>query len=436
MATAINGSNGAMGRIVNLEQGRISREIFVNDDIYAQEQERVFARAWLFVGHESQIPKPGDFFVSSMGEESVILCRDREGEIHVFLNSCTHRGMKVCRYDECNTPVFSCPYHGWSFATDGKLVGVPYFRDAYQGGLDKAQWGLIETPRVHNYKGGIWASWDADGPGFLEYLGDMALYLDLVMDGRDGSPGGSEILGGVQKWTMPNNWKFAAENFAGDGYHNISHRSVDMVGIGPSGMGRRDDAEYKAGRRINASFPQRGHAAVVELLPPDTPQVATYQNTADVESYFRRLEAERRRRLDGRANFLGVVGTVFPNMSYLARQPRSIAVWHPRGPNLTEAWRWFLVDKDTPEEVKDVLRRYYIRYSGPGGMTEQDDMENWNYAHKASRGAIARRQPYNYEMGIGHLVHDTGLPGVITERISEQNARGFYAGWVGMMDGG
>ena len=236
------------------------------------------------------MPKPGDYFVSSMGEESVILCRDREGGIHVFLNSCTHRGMKVCRYDEGNTPVFSCPYHGWSFATDGKLVGVPYFKDAYKGGLDKSQWGLIEVPQMHNYKGGIWASWDKHGPSFPEYMGDFTMYLDLLMDGRDGSEGGSEILGGVQKWTMPNNWKFAAENFAGDGYHNISHRSVDMVGIGPSGLGRRDAAEYKAGRRINVSMPQRGHAAVVELFPPETPQISTFQNTADVGEYFQYME--------------------------------------------------------------------------------------------------------------------------------------------------
>jgi phenylpropionate dioxygenase-like ring-hydroxylating dioxygenase large terminal subunit len=103
---------------------------FVNEEIYQQELERLFARVWLFVGHESQIPNPGDYFVSGMGEESVILCRDRAGKVHVFLNSCRHRGMKVCRYDEGSTPVFTCPYHGWSYGTDGKLVGVPYFREA------------------------------------------------------------------------------------------------------------------------------------------------------------------------------------------------------------------------------------------------------------------------------------------------------------------
>src|SRR5579884_2220404 len=130
-------SEGYRPGLVDLNRGEISREIFVNEDIYREEQERVFARAWLFVGHESQIPNPGDYFVSGMGEESVILTRDRQGAIRVFLNSCRHRGMKVCRYDEGNATVFTCPYHGWSYGTDGALVGVPYFREAYRSKLDK-----------------------------------------------------------------------------------------------------------------------------------------------------------------------------------------------------------------------------------------------------------------------------------------------------------
>src|SRR5579859_2766111 len=146
--------------LVDLATGQISREIFVNEAIYAEEQERLFARAWLFVGHESQIPNPGDFFVSSMGEESVILVRDRAGRVHVFLNSCRHRGMKVCRYDDGNATVLTCPYHGWSYGTDGKLVGVPYLREAYHNSLDKAQRGLVEVPQLALYKGTVWASWD------------------------------------------------------------------------------------------------------------------------------------------------------------------------------------------------------------------------------------------------------------------------------------
>src|SRR5215510_8581514 len=86
---------GSLNGLVDVELGHVSREIFVSEEIYRQELERVFARAWLFIGHESQIPKPGDYLTSCMGEESVILCRDRAGKIRVFLNSCRHRGMKV-----------------------------------------------------------------------------------------------------------------------------------------------------------------------------------------------------------------------------------------------------------------------------------------------------------------------------------------------------
>ena len=427
-------SSGGVKLLVDAKAGRISRELFVNEDIYQQEQEQIFARSWLLVGHESQVPKPGDYFVSCMGEESVILCRDRESQLHVFLNSCMHRGMKVCRYDEGNTPVFTCPYHGWSYATDGKLVGVPFYKDAYHEKLDKSQWGLVEVPQMCNYKGSVWATWDKSAPSFLDYLGDMRLYLDLLLDGRDGSEGGSEVIGGVQKWTMPCNWKFPAENFAGDGYHNISHRSVDMVGIGPSGTSRRDLGEFAAARRVNASFPDMGHTAVCDLQDENATYVPTYQNERAVEEYFKQVSEERKRRLGDKARLLGLVGTVFPNMSYLARQPRSISVWHPRGPHTTEAWRWFLVDRDVPEEVKEMLRHYYIRYSGPAGMTEQDDMENWNYAHAASRGPIARRHPYNYELGIGAGRPDVPLPGMLTERINEENARGFYSGWSRAME--
>src|ERR1043166_2685448 len=201
---------GYRSGMVDLQSGRISREIFVNDAIYRQELERLFARAWLFVGHESQIPNPGDFAVSGMGEESVILCRDRGGQVHVFLNSCRHRGMKVCRYDEGNTAVFTCPYHGWSYDADGRLVGVPFFREAYHSELDRSQWGLVEVAQLRRYKGTVWASWDPTAPPFLEYLGDFTRYLDLQLDGWDGREAQAEVLCGVEKWRVSGTRKFSA----------------------------------------------------------------------------------------------------------------------------------------------------------------------------------------------------------------------------------
>ena len=220
-------------KLVDAEGGTIDRGIFVDDEIFAAEQEQVFTRAWLFIGHESQIPDPGDFFTSRMGTESVIMARDKLGEIHVFLNSCRHRGMKVCRYDEGNTANFTCPYHAWVYGTDGRLMGVPQHTQLYPE-MDRGEWPLVEVAQMALYKGTIWATWDAEAPAFVDYLGDARRHLDLALDGRDGSEGGSEIIAGVHKWIIPCNWKFPAENFLGDTYHNISHQSVDLIGIGPS----------------------------------------------------------------------------------------------------------------------------------------------------------------------------------------------------------
>jgi Ring hydroxylating alpha subunit (catalytic domain)/Rieske [2Fe-2S] domain len=326
----------------------------------------------------------------------------------------------VCRYDGGNTPVFTCPYHGWSYATDGQLVGVPFFKEAYHGKLDKSRWGLVEVAQLCNYKGTIWATWDASAPPFAEYLGEFTRYLDLSLDAWDGREGGTEVLGGIQKWLIPCNWKFPAENFSGDSYHNISHRSVDLVGIGPSGAGRRDMQERQMARRLQICFPERGHQTGVYVLPKDRPTPPAYQHSPVVSEYFRHCEAERRR-----------------------RQPRTIAVWHPRGAHQTEVWRWYVVDQDAPPEVKDFLRQYYIRYSGPGGLTEQDDMENWNYAHAASRGTIARRYPYSYEQGMGFEVQNYAwdglqLPGVVMDiteaRSSEHNLRNLYRRWAEFME--
>jgi phenylpropionate dioxygenase-like ring-hydroxylating dioxygenase large terminal subunit len=429
--------------LVDMKAGKISREIFVNEEIYAEEQEQVFTRAWLFIGHESQVPKPGDYFVSGMGEESVILCRDREGALHVFLNSCRHRGMKVCRYDEGNTPVFTCPYHGWSYATDGKLVGVPFFKDAYHEKLDKSKWGLVEVAQMEVYKGSIWATWDPAAPPFTEYLGDFKMFFDLSLEAWNGTDEPLEVIGGVQKWLIPCNWKFPAENFSGDSYHNISHRSVDMVGIGPSGTGRRDTQERADSRRLQVSFPDRGHQTGIYVLPGGSPTAASYQQSPEVADYFREAE-EKRRAIKGEwGRVTGSPGEIFPNTALHPRQPRSIAVWHPRGAHQTEVWRWYLVDAGAPYAVKDFLRQYYIRYSGPGGLTEQDDMENWNYAHSASRGTIARRHPYSYEQGMGSEQTNFELDGLkipgtvmdLTEaKSSEQNLRNFYKRWAEFMD--
>ena len=138
--------------VIDPTTGELDRRIFVDPDIYAEEQEKVFGRAWLMIGHESLVPKPNDFFHTYMGEEPVILTRDDKGELHAFLNMCRHRGNRVVRTDLGNAANFACAYHGWTFSNDGSLEYVPGEEEAYYGGLDRGSLGLIEA-RLETYAG-------------------------------------------------------------------------------------------------------------------------------------------------------------------------------------------------------------------------------------------------------------------------------------------
>ncbi|HXG36232.1 MAG TPA: Rieske 2Fe-2S domain-containing protein, partial [Dehalococcoidia bacterium] len=172
--------------LVDSKNGLVSRRIFVDREVYEAELEHIFARCWLFLCHESQIPNPGDFFSTYMGEDPVIVIRDSAGKVNAFINSCRHRGMKVCRADQGNAASFTCSYHGWTYGNDGKLIGVPNFQDAYFEELDLEQWGLVPVAQVDSYKGLIFGTFDASAPSLREYLGEMAWYLDVYFDRREG----------------------------------------------------------------------------------------------------------------------------------------------------------------------------------------------------------------------------------------------------------
>lgn len=434
-------SQKTIDELVRADEGLVSRSIFVDDDIFKQELSKIFSRAWLLVGHESLVPKPDDYFVSRMGTESVILTRDRQGQIQVMLNSCAHRGMKLCRYDHGNNRTFTCPYHGWSFSTDGKLVerpgelvGVPGHATHYKGELDKKQWGLKTVAQVINYKGSIWATWDPNAPPFLDYIGNMRLYLDAALDHRDGGEGGSEVIGGVQKWRVKCNWKFAPENFIGDLYHDISHRSVDIVGIGPGGGKGRRDASVS---RSAICFPELGHGLLGRLpYYEEGAYTPLYGRYPEVEAYYREVHEKRERTLGSAMRVQTSVGTIFPNMSFHGRQPRTLAIFHPISSTEMEMWRMYLVDKDAPEAVKESARHYFLRYSGPGGMTESDDMENWTGATEASLGTMSRELYFNYQMGLGHVQPVPEIPGcAVNGEYTEENARIYYRRWAQFMNG-
>jgi len=144
--------------MIDLDHGQISWEMFVSPDLFRDKLETLFTRAWLFLGHESQIPNPGDFLVSRMSSEPVILCRDHAGVARVFLNSCRHRGMKISHYEQGNTFLFVCPYRSWRDTTDGRRPGVPLFHMLSDRALNRDEWSLIEIAKPAHDKDTVWTS--------------------------------------------------------------------------------------------------------------------------------------------------------------------------------------------------------------------------------------------------------------------------------------
>jgi 3-phenylpropionate/trans-cinnamate dioxygenase subunit alpha len=410
-----------MTDLVDVDRGLISRRIFIEPEIYERELRQIFARSWLFLCHDSQVPHPGDFFTTYMGEDPVLVVRDSAGQVNAFLNVCRHRGNRLCRADNGNAASFTCAYHGWTYSNDGRLTGVPYLKEAYHGELDRERWGLVPVAQLDNYKGLWFATFDAAAPPLREYLGEMAWYLDAFFDRCEG---GIELIGGVHKFTMPCNWKFPSENFAGDGYHvHWSHLSAVQTGSG-------GDFRTKPDNEGRAMSPGNGHS--VMFTGPG--MIADMPDPA-VLAYEARIRPEIERRLGPRIQ-LGnpVAATVFPNFSILRPTSRTIRVWHPRGPDKTECWAFVYVDKAAPPEVKKAIRLAGARVFGPGGTFEQDDMDNWQGCTQTGRGVVARRYPLTYQMGLGREKFDPERGAVTSDyRYSESNHRGFYRRWAELM---
>lgn len=406
--------------LVDPSGGVVSRRIFIEPDIYSQETERIFSRCWLYLCHESQIPRPGDFCTAYMGEEPVVVWRDMQGTIRAFLNMCRHRGNRLCRADAGNAKAMVCTYHGWTYACDGRLKAVPHFRTAYHGEMDLDRWALAGVAQLESYRGLVFATFDPEAPPLREYLGGMGWYLDAVFDRREG---GVEVLAGVHKWTVPCNWKLAAENFCGDSYHGPWNHASAMH----TGFSARRPRPVDVGRYHIA--PGHGHC-VMGRRPDDT------SDGPDVLAYEQSVRPEVRARLGPRLDLVRpAVGTVFPNFSFNRGTAHSIRMWHPRGPDKTEIWSWIFVDKGCPDAVREAVRLASIRSFGPAGTFEQDDIDNWQECTQTARGPVARRYPVNIQMGLGHEHFDEGFNAMTSDfQISESNHREFYRQWARLMD--
>jgi len=407
--------------LVDDEGGLLDRAVFTDEQLYRQELRRVFAPSWLFLAHTDQFHKPGDFFTTYMGEDPVIVTMTKNREIKAYLNSCRHRGARVCRADFGQTRNFTCTYHGWAYDLDGALVSVPN-ESGYPESFRRDDWGLVEVPHVESYHGLIFGTWNPDPVSLRESLGDMAWYMDAMLDH---DPEGTVVVGGVHKWVLEGNWKLAAEQFATDWYHvNMSHASALMV-LSPTGRGPKDEIIHRQGRQY---VDPNGHGAGFPVH---------HKNRFDADTVHEWMDYAALRSRLGDARVEGPLttghATVFPNFSYLPVNG-SIRVWHPKGPDRMEVWAWTIVDRSMPEEVREAQRLYNLRTFGPSGIFEQDDGENWSECQAIAHGFITNGVALNYQMGLGSEREDGRYPGMTSELYSDAAGRSFYARWRTLMN--
>jgi phenylpropionate dioxygenase-like ring-hydroxylating dioxygenase large terminal subunit len=424
----------------SLAEGLLPPQVFNDPEVYALEKERIFLKCWLFVGHESEIPQPGDYVLRYLGEDPFILARDELGEIRVMLNMCRHRGTQVCRAEVGNTSHFRCPYHGWSYRNDGRLVGVPQARDTAQG-LDKEEWGLVPAPHVANYHGLIFASLDPDAEPFEDYLAEMKFYLDIFFKLNDDL----EVIGPPNRWVLDANWKIASENFGIDDYHLIYlHKSMYDMGAMTgtlSEMIRGQHISTRNGHAMGASF-ESSEDSFWEF--PDE-VVARY----DLDQ-LDEVEAKLAR---GAHDY---VGNIFPNTSFLiitlnqpgvTEQPVTLVnlkVWQPRGHDRMELWNWTLVPKGASDEFKRASHEVAVAtFSSAAGLFEQDDTEPFTTITSNAGSAFVRqagvRLNYQSGMSIGTALPMDDWPGpgtVYSHRFEEGCQRAGYAQWLKLMKQG
>jgi phenylpropionate dioxygenase-like ring-hydroxylating dioxygenase large terminal subunit len=415
----------SFSRYVDVEHGHVNRKIFADEEIYQIELERIFARAWLYLAHESQLPNPGDFVLAEMAQDPVIVLRARDGKIKAFLNSCRHRGNKICRADAGNAASFVCPYHGWSYDLDGNLAGVPGGKEFYEDRLDQHNWGLVPVAQVAIYGGMIFGTFDPEAPALEEFLGDMRWGLDILL-----GQGDLIAVPGIARWTMEVNWKFASDNAIGDMYHApMTHRSAMLAGHGGSNGQRAKSylvpkkrpgftllAEY--GHGLNANYIEE------ENIDRNSPLAAWRKNPETI----RRLGPMREQVNRSDMN-------VFPNL-FVNSGSRELMLRNPLGPTRIEILKTVLVDRNAAPEVQRAQIRSSNRHFGPAGMFEMDDGENWDQSTAAARGVVARRHDLNYEMAVGHgeVVVDGQSPPRIDTLTNEHAQLWLYRCWAEYMD--
>jgi phenylpropionate dioxygenase-like ring-hydroxylating dioxygenase large terminal subunit len=410
--------------------GVLDRRVLCDEAIYRLELERIFARGWNFMCHDSQLKAPGDYLVSWIGEDQVIVVRGEDGEINVLLNTCRHRGNALCRAEQGRAKSFVCSYHGWNYALDGRLLGAPGASTYYHGELDREQLGLVKA-RVESHLGFHFATLADDAPSLHDYLGEVGRTgLGMVC-----AHGEVEVVPGVQKNVVGCNWKIAVDNLF-DWYHvPYSHASANTAGF-------VDIAAILHPKDQMVMLGEWGHAIGGPGLPKARQAEIDAMSDAERDAASRaQPPGSDRLRPRGAAELMGLEGVrsyghpnIFPNL-WITLSGLQMCLRVPRGPSATELWWFTLVPKDAHPQLKRRMVQQASHIFGPAGLLEQDDGDNWSQATRSARGVASRRVGQYIGMGLGHgeTADAGGGARYVEGMVSEHGQRWLYRAWTEWM---
>ncbi|MFM0265105.1 aromatic ring-hydroxylating oxygenase subunit alpha [Paraburkholderia sediminicola] len=351
---------------------RVSRRAFTDTDVLESERTRIFDRCWLYLGHDSELPKNGSYLTRAVGGRNLIFNRDGKGQVRAFLNSCPHRGATVARERTGTAKNFVCSYHGWVFGADGQARDIPGADSYPEGFAEQTCNHLPAVPCLEQYRDFWFVCFDAGAEPLREYLAGAADYLDLIADHSEAR---MEVVGGTQEYSIRANWKLLVEN-SFDGYHAASTHVTYFDYLRNSHHGELS----QSGVSGSAYDLGNGHA-VVEYSAPWGRPVANWsppwgeRGRAEIDAVYARLVQKHG---EARANRIARMNrnlVIFPNFAIIDIMSLTLRTIYPRTPGYMEVCAWSLAPAGENEWVRTNRLSNFLEFLGPGGFATPDDVE-------------------------------------------------------------